>query len=159
MRNWDYSSDYLILRNNFPYNGILLILNITWLNQIINLDFSTVCFKHFYNKVWKNTFSQAVSPCGDWTIDVSPHCHTRRGTCCFSSCILVTNWPPRRGGWYISKESCGDEEMWVSVLVLGAAEHPIPQLSGPPHPCLSTAASSLIKWSRWRSLWQYEGRL
>lgn len=43
------------------------------------------------------------------------------------------------------KESCGDGEMWVSVLVLGAAEHPVPLLPGPHHPCLSVAASSLIK--------------
>lgn len=26
--------------------------------------------------------------------------------------------------------------MWVSVLVLGAAEHPVPHLSGPPYPLL-----------------------
>lgn len=50
-------------------------------------------------------------------------------------------------------ESCGDGEMWVSVLVLGAAEHPVPPLlPGPQHPCLSVAASSLIKLSWWRSL-------
>lgn len=35
--------------------------------------------------------------------------------------------------------------MWVSVLVLGAAEHPVPLLPGPQHPCLSVAAGSLIK--------------
>lgn len=45
--------------------------------------------------------------------------------------FFVANWPPRRDGWYISKESCGDGEMWVSVLVLGAAEHPVSQLLGP----------------------------
>lgn len=36
--------------------------------------------------------------------------------------------------------------MWVSVLVLGAAEHPVSQLLGPQYPCcpLSVTASSLI---------------
>lgn len=52
-------------------------------------------------------------------------------TYCISSCNF---WPPCRAGWCISKESCGDAEMWVSVLVPGAAEHPVPVLSGPPLP-------------------------
>lgn len=36
-------------------------------------------------------------------------------------------------------------EMWVSVLVLGAAEHPVPMLSGRHYVCLCVASSSLIK--------------
>lgn len=35
--------------------------------------------------------------------------------------------------------------MWVSVLELGAAEHPVPLLLGPRYLCLCVAASSLIK--------------
>lgn len=73
-------------------------------------------------------------------------------TCCFSSRILVPNWPTSRGRWYIFEEFCGDGAMWVSVLVLEAAEHPVPLLSGPQYPCRSVAASSLIKWSLWHSL-------
>lgn len=34
----------------------------------------------------------------------------------------------------VSKESCGDGKMWVSVL--GAAEHPVPALPGPQYPGL-----------------------
>lgn len=47
--------------------------------------------------------------------------------------------PSRRGGWCISKESCWDGEMWVSVLMLGAADHPVPVLPGPRSQCLSVA--------------------
>ncbi len=47
--------------------------------------------------------------------------------------------------FYFSKESCRDGEMWVSMLLLGAAEHPVSLLPGPLHPSLSVAASSLIK--------------
>lgn len=37
---------------------------------------------------------------------------------------------------YVSKESCRDGEMWVSVLVLGAAEHPVFSAAGAAVPLL-----------------------
>lgn len=51
--------------------------------------------------------------------------------------------------WCISTEFYGDGAMWVSVLVLGAAEHPVPLLSGPhvAYLCLSNAANSQINES------------
>lgn len=75
------------------------------------------------------------------TIDNSLHCHTGQETCCFFPVYFWYQTPMQRWVVHISKECCGDGEMWVSVLVLGAAEHPVPLLSGPPYPlCLSVSA-------------------
>lgn len=101
--------------------------------------------------------SHAFSSCGCWALLIQENYWSLsslsqdRGHVVFP---LVSWYQTSTQRWvvYISKVSCGDGEMWVSVLVLGAAEHPVLVLPGPQYPCLSMTASSLIKWSQWQSL-------
>lgn len=72
-------------------------------------------------------------------VELSSHLSLSEATCRFSSFWnqpSVKNW--------LSKGSCADGKMWVSVLVLWAAEHPVPLLPGPRYPsaCLWLPALS-----------------
>lgn len=75
----------------------------------------------------------------------------RPGVICFLLLYFFTK-PPCKGGFIFLTSPV---EMWVSVLLLGAAEHLVIRCRGHCTPsCLSVPArpSSLIKWSQWHSL-------